>query len=161
MRWLLLLLVALIGCSYVPHKVSVDDPAVQRLLKAAAAFDRTSYGFTAIPQSTIVRLELGHRKNYDAMLHISARTSRTIAFRRSADGYRWTGDQEIFEGPKKYATPDGTFNEHICLTYEVEGISGFPINQLKITYEGEDPRLAFPRKLTLADIKPVLKQWGY
>jgi len=162
MRWLaVFVLVTLLGCNQIPRKVSVDEPQVQQLLKAAAAFDRTSYGFTGIPQSATLRLEVDHAKNYDAMLHISSRTSRTIAFRKSADGYRWIGDQEIFDGPKNYTTPDGTFNEHVTLTYEVEPVSGFSTNQLNITYDGEDPRLAFPRKLMLSDIKPVLKQWGY
>jgi hypothetical protein len=76
------------------------------------------------------------------MLHISGKTSRTMAFRKSLDGYNWIGEQEIFKGPNEYKTVDGTFKEQVCLTYEIEKISGFPQNRLNITYAGEDPRLA-------------------
>ncbi len=62
------------------------------------------------------------------MLHIASRTYRTIAFRRDGQGYRWIGEQETFTGPHKYTTVDGTFNEEIVLTYEVEHVSGPPLN---------------------------------
>ena len=67
----------------------------------------------------------------------------------------------IFQGPKLYKSVDGTFPEHICLTYETEHISGAPTNQLKIDYLGEDSRLADRTNLALADIRPILKEWGY
>lgn len=95
------------------------------------------------------------------MLHIASKTSRTIAFRKTHDGYRWIGGQEIFQGPKKYTTVDGTFYEEICLNYDIEPISGFPTNQLAVSYSGEDPRLAHPLKLTLQDVQPILKEWNY
>lgn len=155
------LMLALAGCGLVPQKVSMNDPRVQPLLTAAAAFDRTSYGFSPIPKNEEVRLELRPRNGYDAMLHIYGRTSRTIAFRRTKDGYRWIGDQETFTGPREYKSVDGVFREELCLTYEVEHISGFPINRLNISYRGEDPRLAWPREPTLEEVRPVLKEWGY
>lgn len=95
------------------------------------------------------------------MLHIYSRTSRTIAFRRDENGYRWIGEQEIFEGRKEYMSADGTFKEQICLNYEVEHISGFPLNTLSIVYSGEDKRLAARNELTLSDVLPILKEWGY
>lgn len=95
------------------------------------------------------------------MLHIYSKTSRTIAFRKTKDGYRWIGDQEIFEGPKEFKTPDGISHEILCLTYEIEPMSGHALNGLTIDYAGEDPRLRYPRKLALADVKPILKEWGY
>ena len=64
------------------------------------------------------------------MLHIVSKTYRTIAFRKDALAYRWIGEQETFSGPHKYTTVDGTFNEEIVLTYEVEHLSGVPLNRL-------------------------------
>ena len=149
------------SCGFVPEKVTMDDSRIQPLLKAATSFDRTSFGFTPLPQTADVRFESRPREHYDAMLHISAKTSRTIAFRKTRDGYRWIGEQESFWGPKKYTTVDGTFREHISLTYDIELISGFPTNQLAITYSGEDQRLAHRQKLTWQDVQPILKEWKY
>ena len=149
------------GCDLIPRKVALDDPRIQPLLKAARSFDRTSYGFTPIPKSADVRWESRPTEHYDAMLHIAGKTSRTIAFRKTDSGWKWIGDQEIFQGPKLYKSVDGTFPEHICLTYETEHISGAPTNQLKIDYLGEDSRLAGRSNLALADIRPILKEWGY
>src|SRR5258708_4708349 len=113
---------ALAGCGLIPRKVAMEDPRIQPLLNAAASFDRTSYGFTPIPKAAEVRWESRSTTHYDAMLHIDSKTSRTIAFRKAVAGWRWIGDQEIFQGPKMYKTVDGTFPEQICLTYETETI---------------------------------------
>jgi hypothetical protein len=153
--------VLLRGCGLIPRKVTMDDPQVQRLVKAAESFDRIAYGFSLIPRQADVRLELRPTSRYDAMLHITARTFRTIAFRKENGNYVWVGDQETFEGPKKYTTVDGVFNEAITLTYETQSISGYPLNQLNVTYRGEGPRLEAPKQLTLAAVKPILKEWGY
>jgi hypothetical protein len=139
----------------------MDDPRIQPLLKAALSFDRTAYGFTPIPQSADVRWESRPTAHYDAMLHITAKTSRTIAFRKSNSGWQWIGDQEILNGPRMFKTVDGTFPEHICLTYETESISGAVKNRLNVSYFGEDQRLAGKQNLTLSDVKPILKEWGY
>ena len=158
---LLVLMILLVGCDRFPRKVAMDDPRIEPLLKAAASFDRASYGFTPIPVSAKVRFESRPTQRYDAMLHIDSKTSRTIAFRKTRDGYKWTGEQEIFPGPKQYKTVDGTFYEEITLTYEIESVSGYPTNQLDVLYSGEDPRLEFPKKLTLQLVRPILKEWGY
>ena len=139
----------------------MEDPRIQPLLNAAASFDRTSYGFTPIPRAAEVRWESRSTTHYDAMLHIDSKTSRTIAFRKAGAGWKWIGDQEIFQGPKMYKTVDGTFPEQICLTYETESISGHPTTRLNVAYLGEDRRLAGRANLALADIKPILKEWGY
>ena len=47
------------------------------------------------------------------------------------------------------------------MNYDTVPISGFPLNQLDVSYVGEDPRLEWPRKLTLDDVRPILKEWGY
>lgn len=149
------------GCGLIPRKATSDDPQVQRLLKAAESFDRTAYGFSPIPRHADVRLEARPTRQYDAMLHITAKTLRTIAFRKENGNYIWIGEQETFQGPKKYQTVDGVFNEAIVLTYETQRISGYPLNQLNVTYRGEDPRLAGRNNLTLATVKPILREWGY
>ena len=157
-----ILAVLLEGCWLFPRKVTMDDPQVQRLVKAAESFDRTACGFSPIPrQAADVRLEMQPTSRYDAMLHITAKTFRTIAFRKENGNYVWVGDQETFEGPKKYKTVDGVFNEAITLTYETQSISGYPINQLNVSYRGEDLRLEAPKQLTLGGVKPILKEWGY
>lgn len=153
--------VLLQGCGFIPQKVAMDDPQVQLLVKAAASFDRASYGFSPIPKDAEVRLELRPTGQYDAMLHITAKTVRTIAFRRKNGNYIWIGEQERFEGPRKYKTEDGIFNEAVVLTYETQRISGHLLNQLNVAYLGEDHRLAGRSDLTLGAVKPILKEWGY
>jgi hypothetical protein len=76
------------SCHVVPQRVAMDDPQIQSLLQAAASFDRTNYGFTPIPKAADVRLEFSSGGRYDAMLHINAKNSRTIAFRKTSDGYQ-------------------------------------------------------------------------
>lgn len=149
------------SCRVVPEDVSVSDPRVQSLLKAATAFDRAMYGFSPLPTSGNVRLESRPRTGYDAMLHLGGNTGRTIAFRKNTSGYFWIGEQEIFQGPKVYESVDGTFREEVTLTFEREHVSGVPLNRLDVSYVGEDPRLAGRGDLSLSDVKPILKEWGY
>ena len=154
----------LAGCGSVPHRVLINDESLKPLLQAAASFDRARYGFTPIPKdptTSVVSVESKPHDGYDAMLHITTKTYRTIAFRRTSAGYEWIGEQEVFQGPKRYKTIDGTFNEAISLTYEIVHISGYPLNQLNVTYYGEDPRLANVNHLTLRTVQPILHEWGY
>ena len=161
MIMLTVIVAMLTSCGLIPRKTTMDDPQVQRLVKAAQSFDRTAYGFSPIPKQADVRLELRPTARYDAMLHITTKTVRTIAFRKENGNYVWIGDQETFDGPKTYKTVDGTFHEAITLTYETQNISGYPLNQLNVTYRGEDPRLAGKNDLSLSVVKPILKEWGY
>ena len=108
----------------------MNDPRIQPLPKAAQSFDRPAHGFTPIPRAADVHWELRPTAAYDAMLPITAKTARTVAFRKLDSGWSWIGDQEIFDGPKMVKTLDGTFPENICLTYEVKHISGAPPNRL-------------------------------
>ncbi|MDQ6767207.1 MAG: hypothetical protein M3Z41_05315 [Candidatus Eremiobacteraeota bacterium] len=161
-RFAIVLALLVAGCgSAVPQRVLMNDDRVQPLLKAAATFDRTRYGFTPIPQEATALLESVPNDGYDAMLHINSKTARTIAFRKTSTGYAWIGEQEVFRGPKRYTTPNGTFNEAISLTYEIANVAGVPPNQLNIAYYGQDPRLARVRTLTLKIIKPIVREWGY
>jgi hypothetical protein len=150
-----------VACGVFPEEVSVSDPRVQSLLRAAAKFDRTSYGFSPLPTNGRVRLESTPRAGYDSMIHLGGKTSRTIAFRKNASTYLWIGEQEIFQGPKTYKSVDGTFHEHLTLTFEKEHLSGVPLNRLNISYNGEDPRLAGRADLSLNNVKPILREWGY
>lgn len=148
-------------CGIFPTKLAVNDERVQPLMEAASLFNRTAYGFSALPASGYVRLETKSRDGYDAMLHLDGKTSRTIAFRRDGDRYVWIGEQEIFQGPKEYKTVDGTLKEEICLTYEIANLSGSPLNRLNVVYSGEDTRLVGRSALSLDDIRPILKEWGF
>ena len=131
------------------------------MLNAMGKVDRQAFGFTRIGRDADIRLELGPSHGYDAMLHIDGKTSHTVAFKSVGVGYEWIGEQETFKGPRKYKTPDGEFYEEITLNYDKVPISGFPINQLSVAYSGEDPTLAFPRQLSLEDVRPILVRWGY
>ncbi len=157
----LLFAVSVIGCGLFPEKASINDPRVATLLKAAETFDRTKYGFSPLPTSGSVNLESHPRAGYDAMLHGGGKTSRTIAFLKYPDGYHWIGEQEIFRGPKQYESVDGTFYEEVCLTYETHHVTGVPLNRLDVAYRGEDPRVVHPQGLSLEEVKPLLKEWGY
>jgi hypothetical protein len=139
----------------------MDNPQVQQLLKAAQSFDRTAYGFSPMPRQAEVRLDLRPTDRYDATLSVTAKTIHTIEFRKENGSYVWIGDQETFEGPKTYTTEDGTYHEAITLTYEIKKVSGYPLNRLNVSYRGDDPRLAGRNNLTLAVVKPILKEWGY
>jgi hypothetical protein len=153
------LLILLASCGFVPEKVSWSDPRLAPMIKAIDAVDRASLGFTPIDSKATVRLESRARSGYDAMLHIDGGTSRTIAFRKTADGYKWIHEQEIHTGPKSYTTLDGTFREQIVITYETERIAGRAPNEIEINYFGEDARLAGGRPLTLVQIAPIIAEW--
>ena len=153
----------LASCGFIPQNVSLSDPRIKPLLDAVAATDRASLGFTPISPDAKVRWERRPRRDYDAMLHIYGRTSRTIAFRRTAEGFRWIGEQEIYTGPHTYDSVDGKYREQISVTYETEPVAthGLPLGELRIMYRGEDPRLRKQKGLTWTDIKPILNEWGF
>ena len=157
--------IAIIGLTiygFSPKKINYSDPELAPLWKAVEAVGRASIGFTPVSKDSKISIERSNGRTYDVMLHIYHHTSRTIAFRKEGDCFIWIGEQESFKGPKKYSTPDGTFNECITLTYDKEKISGYPINVLNISYAGEDLRLSYSRRdLTLMDIQPILKEWKY
>lgn len=148
-----------LSCGILPKKLAWDDEELAPMLEAIAEVDRSSLGFTPIPEDAEIDLE-GPSTTYDAMLHIYGdQNRRTIAFRKTDSGYRWIHEQEIHIGPKCYTTPEGTFHEEIIVTYDVERVSGVPLNQIDIDYRGEDPRLANRPELTLADVTPIIAEW--
>lgn len=153
--------VLLVGCGLAPEPVSRDEERLKPLWAAIARVDREPLGFTAIPPDAKLRLE-GKQlwgDDYDAMLHIDGQTSRTIAFRKVGSGYEWIGEQEIHTGPRTYTSVDGTFKEEITITYKTPRVSGAPVNQARVMYNGDDVRLAGKSNLTLADVTPILQEW--
>jgi hypothetical protein len=150
-----------VACGLIPERVARDDERLAPLWAAIAAVDREALGFTEIDPNAEIRLEgkqLGG-DDYDAMLHISGVTSRTISFRKVGEAYKWTGEQETHTGRDSYTTVDGTFKESITVTYETEPVSGSPLNSVSVRYSGEDPRLAHRLELTLEDVLPILQEW--
>jgi hypothetical protein len=139
----------------------MNDPRIQPLLKAAQSFDRPVPWFHSHTASRRCVLGVATDCSLRCDATITAKTSRTVAFRKPDSGWSWIGDQEIFDGPKMVKIRDGTFPEHIGLTYEVKHISGAPTDRLMIDYLGEDPRLAHQSNLTLPDIRPIRKDGGY
>jgi hypothetical protein len=153
----------LAGCGFIPERISLSDPRIKPLLDAIAVVDRTSLGFTPIEADAKVTWERRPRRDYDQMLHIYGRTSRTISFRKTDSGFRWTGEQEIYRGPHTYDSVDGKYREQITVTCELEPVAmhGYPLKQLLITYHGEDPRLRKPVGLSWEEVRPILREWGY
>ena len=159
--WATTLALLFASCGFIPQKVSWDDSRLIPLLKAIEAVDRSSLGFTPIDRSSTVRLESSPRAGYDAMLHIDGKTSRTIAFRKTANGYKWIEEQECYTGPKSYTTVDGTSREQIFVTYCIEPVSGHAPNRLHVDYWGEDPRLPAHQPLTLEQVRPIIAEWNH
>lgn len=122
--------------------------------------DRESLGFTQVTTNAQLTLELHPSgEAYDAMLHVYGATSRTIAFRKTASGYRWIFEQESYEGPKWHQTVDGTSRESMLIEYQTERVDGVPTNQLYIRYTGSDTNLT-DREFTLAEVRPILETWS-
>lgn len=156
----LLGLILTASCGLLPEKVSMDDPRLKPMFAAIDAADWTK-NFTLLPEAADVRIEhplTFEHANYDVMLHISAASSRTISFRLEGGRYRCTGEQEIHQGPNTYTTVDGTSREFISVTYDTERISGYPLNQLNVTYRGDDPKLK-GHDLSLVKATPFIRQW--
>jgi len=150
------------GCM---RTVQMGDSALKPFASMYSV-DRAQYGFSPLPTSGPVSIEgKSSRGGYDAMLHIGGRTSRTIAFRRDGNVYQWLGEQEIFEGPRMWDTPDGRFHEHVVITYYKQAVFG-EFQGLTIQYSGPEEKLMMPREgpnhgLTLNEVNPMLEKWGY
>jgi len=96
------------------------------------------------------------------MLHFYGDTSRTVAFRKTPDGYKWIHEQETFTGPNLYTNVDGVFHEEIVLTHGIEPTSGHTAHKLHVGYSGADSRLSSVSNrfdLTLAQVRPILDEW--
>jgi hypothetical protein len=157
----IMIALVLAGCDRFPEKTTMNDPRVKELARAAASFDRTAHGFT--PGRSLAKGDCaaGLRVNVEH-LGISPAVmclNLNISFRRN--GYTWISEQEVFRGPRRYSTVDGTSNESITFTYEVEKVAHDKLNALNIDYLGDDPRLESRFDLSLGDVDGVLREWGY
>jgi len=155
------LLISVTGCM---RRTQIGDPALQPF-ESMYSIDRAKYGFTPLPKSGVVYIEgRSLHGDYDAMLHFQGNSYRTIAFRWDGKVYQWLGEQENFEGPREYETPDGRFHEWISIAYYDEAIFGEPKGAM-IIYRGPEPmRMPGPEtnwSLTLAEVKPLLRKWGF
>jgi hypothetical protein len=134
------------------------------MLEAIAAAERLSLGFTAIPTNAYFSLKMvDPRSGCDVMLFVNTRPSRRliermITFRKTQNGYRWTGELEKHYGPGTFRDFQGTFQENLVIGYHTEPQGGLPPNQVYVIYHGQDSRLT-GRSLTLADIRPFLEAW--
>lgn len=128
-------------------------------------FSRVKYGFSKLPVSPkrVMVDVYGNNTNYDVLLRIDDDlTSRTLAFKKVKSIYKWVGESETVQGPKKYTTGDGTFNERVTLTYETVNVSGAPLNKLYLTYKGPDKALAYKsddETIVLKDVNSMLSKW--
>jgi hypothetical protein len=145
------LLVSLSGCM---RSVQIGDPALKPY-DSMYSVDRTQNGFTPLPKTGTVWIEgRSLSGDYDAMLHFGGNPSRTVAFRWNGKTYQWLGEQEDFEGPGDYETPDGRFHEDVAISYYKEAADAVP-KGLWIQYFGLKPS-----SLTLEEATPLIKKWG-
>ncbi len=156
------LILCLSSCWLTPERLDINDSRLQPLFAAMNEVNRDSLGFTKIDSMADIQIEEQTLidKPYDIMLHIYGRTSRTIAFEKTATGYRWLGEQEIHKGPRDYETPDGTFKESITITYNKKSISGHKLNTVTIGYLGPESAIYGQDKLTLKEAQNIIKKWN-
>ncbi len=155
------LLVSLVGCSM--RSARIGDAALNPF-ESMYSVDRGQYGLTPLPKTGVVFIEgKSSHGDYDAMLHFGGNPSRTIAFRWDGKAYQWLGEQEEFEGPRTYETPDGNYHEHVVITYYREPAFGAS-KGLQVQYRGPEPLRApgsqMNWSLTLAEVNPLLRKWG-
>ena len=162
--------------------VQVTDQILAPYQKALAV-DRRTLGFPPLPTNGMVKIDIVDRAhwgyeypppNYDVMLHFYENTDRFypnvshgVALKRSAEGLKWVHESMLFYGPKRYTTVDGAFNEYISIVCETEQVSfiGTNLQGTAISYSGPDSRLVdqgqFAHNLTIAQVAPILREWGY
>ena len=146
--------------------VNMGDPALEPFASMYSV-DRSQYGFTPIPKSGPVSFSRKtFRDDYDAVLYFVGNPKRSIAFRWDGKAYQWLGEQESFEGPRMWDTPDGRIHERVTIAFYKEAMHG-AFQGLNIEYFGPDDKLVrMPKErpnfsLKLADVDPFLKQWGF
>lgn len=149
---------------------------------AIYAVDRAAMGFPPFPAegtATVIEVDRAGWKesdpppNYDLSLSFAEGTSfypnssRFVYLKREGEGegFRWVGETMTFYGPKVHTSDDQQVHERIDMAREDEEITvtGQKVAGTLITYSGPDERLANRRAapLTLQQIGPVLREWGY
>lgn len=90
------------------------------------------------------------------MLHFAeGNTTRTVEFVKDerGEGYIWSGEQEIHEGPLEFETEDGRHREQVSITFTSKGRSGAP-QGLHIMYLGRDFT-----DLTMEEAQALVRKW--
>jgi hypothetical protein len=175
-----------LGCDHSPpgyreEFLQISSGALQKY-PALFSIDRKKMGFPELPTSGEVRiLTVDRRKwnleypppNYDVSFQIyetSAsyhRTSRFVALKLVDGKYRWVSEQLTFDGPKKYMPDESEINEYITISCETEQVTVIGANQVgtMIRYSGPTRELDTSglrdKGLTISQIGPVLREWGY
>jgi len=149
--------------------------------------DRKAMGFPPLPSEGTVKVKIIDRENwsyeydppnYDVMLQFYEiglksykYTSRTVALKKKNGHLQWVHEQMMFHGPKKYTDDESLPNqEWIVLRCETEQIGqlGKDTVGTEVMYSGPDERLIGEKgwtidggDLSLEDVIPVLREWGY
>jgi hypothetical protein len=148
-----------VGCNRPEHfeAISLSDPSLAEFSDLQKV-DRKGLRIPDLPSNASITVERGEGP-YDAMLHVySKQQSRTIAFKKVDGKMKWIHEQVVIEGPRKYSTVDGTFQEHVTFTYETSRVSDTVQDQLVVEYVGPEKAL-IGRKLSPNDVKPLLEKW--
>lgn len=145
------------------RSVHLGDPELKPF-DAMFSVNREQYGLTPLPKTGLVFIEgKSLHGDYDAMLHFMGNPGRTIAFRWDGKAYQWLGEQENFDGPGTYETPDGSFHEHVAIGYYQEAGFGTPkgLTLLYVGHDGIQQGANANGKLTLGEVKALLRGWGF
>jgi len=161
----ILLLVLTTGCK---RTLNLGDPSLKRFASMYSV-DRSRYGLTPIPKTgTVTVVECRSIEgSWDAMLSFEGNPSRQILFRWNGKMkmYQWVAEQEIFDGPRTWESPEGASHEAVTITlFKDPGEA--PPERPAIEYDGPDEELMWSRlqrpnlSLTLAEVNPLLAKWG-
>lgn len=186
---LLLVTIALVSCSKRGSKVQYINISKESMSPYQSIYqvNRKAMGFPPLPSQGTVKVETVDRKNwereynppnYDVMLHFYDTddntykyTSRTIGLKKKNGILQWISEQMVFTGPKKYISDEGfSSQEQIVLRCEAEQVAviGREVKGTEVLYTGSDKRLIGEEDwtidggdLSLEDVIPVLREWGY
>ena len=141
----------------------LDSPELKQYVAAAQRSARAELGFTPLPETGPVRVELPRwKKHYDVMLHIErGNLSRTVDFLVRDGQAVWSGEQEIHYGPRQFTNVDGTHREYLVISYSTVQGSGTPKGGY-VDYRGPDVELqtrAAKRLLSAAGAKRIWESW--
>jgi len=149
--------------------------------------DRRAIGFPPLPSKGTVKVESIDREtwncewdppNYDVLLHFYdtrknnyKHTERYIALKNENGVLQWVSESMMFQGPKEYINDEGfSTKEWISLRCETEqgATGGKYTTGTMAMYSGPDERLIGEEgwtidggDLSLADVVPILREWGY
>ena len=156
------------GCSVLEwvggiHQSKMESSELKPYLDAASRSRRGEFGFTPLPSSGPVGVEIPRAKtHYDAMLHIyQGSVSRTVDFLVRDGSPEWSGEQEIHYSPREFETVDGTIREFLVISHSTVEGSGTPTGGY-VQYWGPDSALkqqSDEHRLSVADAKRLWDDW--